>query len=194
MGTSFIALGRCNEAVKILREGSKLDGHGLRDRTAHDSARMSMLVQLGQVYAEQGKLQRALAVYREALHSLPRNYPPQVSLSFNWQAHNLDDFDNSNNDTKLLCDLQSIYHRLGDTLARMNQWSEAERFHQAALEVQPDHVATHVSYGTMLARNVSFQNDIFSQSMAQMFTLFFRFNYRVVEQRKLNYGLNERWN
>lgn len=36
----------------------------------------------------------------------------------------------------------------------MNQWSEAERFHQAALEVQPDHVATHVSYGTMLARNV----------------------------------------
>lgn len=78
-GTSLIALGRCNEAVKILREGSKLDGHGLRDRTAHDNARISMLVQLGQVYAEQGKLQRALAVYREALHTLPRNYPPQVS-------------------------------------------------------------------------------------------------------------------
>lgn len=50
--------------------------------------------------------------------------------------------------------LQGIYHRLGDTLAKMNQWSEAERYHQAALEVQPDHVATHVSYGTMLARNV----------------------------------------
>lgn len=81
MGTSLIALGRCNEAVKILREGSKLDGHGLRDRTAHDNARISMLVQLGQVYAEQGKLQRALAVYREALHTLPNNYPPQVSCS-----------------------------------------------------------------------------------------------------------------
>ena len=80
MGTSFIALGRCNEAVKILREGSKLDGHGLRDRTAHDNARMSMLVQLGSLYAEQGKLQRALSVYREALHSLPRNYPPQVGF------------------------------------------------------------------------------------------------------------------
>lgn len=80
MGTSFIALGRCNEAVKILREGSKLDGHGLRDRGAHDNARMSMLVQLGSLYAEQGKLQRALSVYREALHSLPRNYPPQVNF------------------------------------------------------------------------------------------------------------------
>lgn len=82
MGTSFIALGRCNEAVKILREGAKLNGHGLRDRTAHDNARMSMLVQLGQVYAEQGKLQRALAVYREALHSLPKHYPPQVRFSY----------------------------------------------------------------------------------------------------------------
>lgn len=51
--------------------------------------------------------------------------------------------------------VQSIYHRLGDTLARMDQWIEAERFHQAALEVQPDHIATYVSYGTMLARNVS---------------------------------------
>lgn len=37
----------------------------------------------------------------------------------------------------------------------MHKWSEAERFHQAALEVEPNHVATHVSYGTMLARNVS---------------------------------------
>lgn len=78
MGTSFIALGRCNEAVKILREGAKLEGNGLRDRTAHDNARVSMLVQLGSLYAEQGKLQRALSVYREALHSLPKYYPPQV--------------------------------------------------------------------------------------------------------------------
>lgn len=84
MGTSLIALGRCNEAVKILRDGLKLDGHGLRDRTAHDNARISMLVQLGQVYAEQGKLQRALAVYREALHTLPKNYPPQVSDSLSF--------------------------------------------------------------------------------------------------------------
>lgn len=50
--------------------------------------------------------------------------------------------------------LQAIYHRLGDILARLQKWSEAERFHQAALKVEPDHVATHVSYGTMLARNV----------------------------------------
>lgn len=81
MGTSLIALGRCNEAAHILRQGSKLNGHGLRDRTAHDNARMSMLIQLGSMYAEQGKLQRALSIYREALHTLPRHYPPQVNKS-----------------------------------------------------------------------------------------------------------------
>ncbi|KAG4072262.1 hypothetical protein HA402_004194 [Bradysia odoriphaga] len=126
LGTSLISLGRCQEAASVLREGSKLDGTGLRDRTAHNNARVSTLLQLGGLYAEQGKLQRALAVYREALHNIPESFPPQA-----------------------------IYHRLGDTLAKLNQWTEAERFHQAALEVQPDHVATHVSYGTMLARNSS---------------------------------------
>lgn len=51
---------------------------------------------------------------------------------------------------------QSIYHRLGDIFGRLQQWSEAERFHRAALEAQPDHIAAHISYGTMLAKNVSF--------------------------------------
>lgn len=49
----------------------------------------------------------------------------------------------------------------------MNQWSEAERFHQAALEVQPDHVATHVSYGTMLARNVRIKKFIIHSHQLQ---------------------------
>lgn len=80
MGTSLIALGRCHEAASILRQGSKLDGNGLRDRNAHNTARISMLLQLGSLYVEQGKLQRALAVYRETLHSLPKNYPPQVDI------------------------------------------------------------------------------------------------------------------
>lgn len=140
----------------MLRDGSKLDGVGLRDRSAHDNARISMLLQLGSLYAEQGKLQRALAVYRETLHSLPKNYPPQVSAAIertisksNCQRRRGERFE-----PDICWSMQGVYHRLGDTLARLHQWPEAERFHQAALEAQPDHVATHVSYGTMLARNV----------------------------------------
>ncbi|CRL02602.1 CLUMA_CG015797, isoform A [Clunio marinus] len=126
LGTSLIALGRCHEAASVLRDGTKLDGTGLRDRTAHEYARISSLLQLGGLYADQGKLQRALAVYREALHTLPQNYPPQ-----------------------------GIYHRLGDVFMRLKKWSEAERFHRAALEAEPNHIGAHISYGTMLARNSS---------------------------------------
>ncbi|XP_063699356.1 protein O-mannosyl-transferase TMTC2 [Culicoides brevitarsis] len=126
LGTSLIALGRCQEAANVLRDGSSLDGTGLRDRTAHDNARIASLLQLGGLYAEQGKLQRALAVYREALHNLPESYPPQ-----------------------------GIYHRLGDVLAKLHQWSEAERFQLATLDAQPDHLGAHISYGKMLARNNS---------------------------------------
>lgn len=38
---------------------------------------------------------------------------------------------------------------------RLKKWSEAERFHRAALEAEPNHIGAHISYGTMLARNVS---------------------------------------
>jgi len=80
LGTSLIALGRCHEAASVLRDGTKLDGSGLRDRSAHENARISSLLQLGGLYADQGKLQRALAVYKEALHTLPKHYPPQVRI------------------------------------------------------------------------------------------------------------------
>ncbi|KAG5677610.1 hypothetical protein PVAND_007354 [Polypedilum vanderplanki] len=105
LGTSLIALGRCHEAASVLRDGTKLDGTGLRDRAEHENARISSLLQLGGLYTEQGKLQRALAVYREALYTLPSSYPPQ-----------------------------EIYHRLGDVFFRLNKWPEAERFHRAALD------------------------------------------------------------
>lgn len=126
LGASLIALGRCDEAATVLHEGAQLEGVGLRDRSAHDTARVSALRQLGDLYAQQGKLQRAVAAYREALHILPVTYAPH-----------------------------GIYNRLGDALSRLHNWPEAERFHQAALEAQPADAATYVSYGAMLARNVS---------------------------------------
>lgn len=115
----------------MLHEGAQLEGLGLRDRSAHDTARVSSLLQLGDLYAQQGKLQRAVAVYREALHILPATYAPHA-----------------------------LYNRLGDALSRQHKWPEAERFHQAALEAQPADAAIYVSYGAMLARNVSADADV----------------------------------
>ncbi|XP_074037770.1 protein O-mannosyl-transferase Tmtc2 [Leptinotarsa decemlineata] len=126
LGTALIAAGRCQEAVSVLRQGSRLDGVGLKDRKEHDSAKVSALLQLGALYSDQGRLQRALAAYREAAHSLPEHYPPQ-----------------------------SVFNVLGETLARLQQDEEAERWYMAALHAQPDHVPAHITYGKLLAKNVS---------------------------------------
>lgn len=48
-------MGQNQEAAKVLRKGSRLDGNGLRDRPAHDNARMASLLQLGGLYTQQGK-------------------------------------------------------------------------------------------------------------------------------------------
>lgn len=72
--------------------------------------------------------------------NLISSYEPIIELDFN--------------DLFTLC-FQGIYHRLGDVFMRLKKWSEAERFHRAALDAEPNHIGAHISFGTMLARNVS---------------------------------------
>lgn len=97
--------------------------------------------------------------------------------------------------------LQGIFHRIGDTFMRLKKWSEAERFHRAALEAEPNHIPSHISYGTMLARNVSCTSQIFSFSI---FSGVFSINWlhllpypyqqhRVVDHRRLNNISNEQY-
>ncbi|XP_014478502.1 PREDICTED: transmembrane and TPR repeat-containing protein CG4341 isoform X3 [Dinoponera quadriceps] len=124
LGAALISVGRGTEAAAVLRAGASLDGSGLKDKRAHEAARVQALLQLGALYADQGRLQRALSAYREALHALPDHYPPQ-----------------------------SVYNLLGETLSRLQQYAEAERWFQASLASQPDHVPAHITYGKLLARN-----------------------------------------
>ncbi|CAH1124555.1 unnamed protein product [Ceutorhynchus assimilis] len=126
LGTALIATGKCEEAIAVLRQASKLDGTGLKDRREHENAKVSALLQLGALYSDQGRLQNALAVYREAADALPQHYPPQ-----------------------------RVYNVLGETLAKMQLDEEAEKWYRAALEAEPDHVPAHITYGKLLAKNVS---------------------------------------
>ncbi|KAG7213726.1 hypothetical protein KM043_002960 [Ampulex compressa] len=126
LGAVLVSVGRGTEAAAVLRAGASLDGSGLKDKRAHEAARVQALLQLGALYADQGRLQRALSAYREALHALPDHYPPQ-----------------------------SVYNLLGETLSRLQQYAEAERWFRASLASQPDHVPAHITYGKLLARNSS---------------------------------------
>ncbi|KAJ8667942.1 hypothetical protein QAD02_009605, partial [Eretmocerus hayati] len=126
LGATLASVGRGEEAAAVLRAGANLDGSALKDRRAHEAARVQALLQLGSLHAEQGRLNKALASYRQALVLMPEHYPPQ-----------------------------SVYNLLGETLSRMQQYNEAEKWFQASLASQPDHVPAHITYGKLLARNSS---------------------------------------
>jgi hypothetical protein len=52
--------------------------------------------------------------------------------------------------------LQAVYTLLGEAHSRLHHHEEAERWYQAALQAEPGHVPAHLTYGSMLARNVSY--------------------------------------
>lgn len=49
---------------------------------------------------------------------------------------------------------------MGETLARLHQDEEAERWYQAALHAQPDHIPAHITYGKLLSKNVSLYHGV----------------------------------
>lgn len=58
-------------------------------------------------------------------------------------------------------DRQVLYNLLGEALSHVGELDEAEKWHLAAMEAKPTHVATHLMYGRLLAKNVStYTNDL----------------------------------
>ncbi|XP_069690300.1 protein O-mannosyl-transferase Tmtc2 [Periplaneta americana] len=118
--------GRYEEAISVYRRCSRLNGAGLKDPRTHEATKISALLHLGRLYADQGRLHKAVAMYQEAVDRMPEHYPPQA-----------------------------VYTLLGEAHSRLQQHEEAERWYQAALQAEPGHVPAHLTYGSMLARNKS---------------------------------------
>ena len=74
--------GHYEEAVSLYRRCSRLNGAGLKDPRTHEATKISALLHLGRMYADQGRLHKAVAMYQEAVDKMPGHYPPQVSIQF----------------------------------------------------------------------------------------------------------------
>ncbi|KAJ8874886.1 hypothetical protein PR048_022776 [Dryococelus australis] len=81
LGQLLERLRRCDEAIAVYRRCSRLDGTRLKDPRTHEAARVSALLHLGRLYADQGRLHDAAQAYQEAVHSMPEYYPSQVRVS-----------------------------------------------------------------------------------------------------------------
>jgi tetratricopeptide (TPR) repeat protein len=72
--------GQYEQAVSVYRRCSRLNGAGLKDPRTHEATKISALLHLGRLYADQGRLHKAVAMYQEAVDKMPGHYPPQVSV------------------------------------------------------------------------------------------------------------------
>ncbi|XP_076655074.1 transmembrane O-mannosyltransferase targeting cadherins 2 isoform X2 [Halictus rubicundus] len=128
LGAALASVGRGTEAAAVLRAGASLDGSGLKDKRAHEAARVQALLQLGALYADQGRLQRALSAYREALHALPDHYPPQSSRVLEAERWFL-------RARRLAPDDSSVHHHYGLFLSSQGRLSEAAEEQLRAAEL-----------------------------------------------------------
>nr|XP_016946019.1 protein O-mannosyl-transferase TMTC1 isoform X2 [Drosophila suzukii] len=129
LGTSLIALGdHRREAISVLRTGARLEGIGVRDRGAHEEARFTCYLQLSVLYRSEGRLQEAASILRESLKALALTAQTQRAV---------------------------LHLRLGEILAELQDWDEAEHQQRLALQLQPEQGAAYVTFGQTLARNGS---------------------------------------
>lgn len=51
--------------------------------------------------------------------------------------------------------LQAVYALLGETLSKMQQYAEAEKWFRACLNQEPNYTMAHITYAELLAKNVN---------------------------------------
>ncbi|KAM4675119.1 protein O-mannosyl-transferase TMTC2 [Discoglossus pictus] len=120
-GIILMNQGRTEEAKRTFVKCSEIPDENLKDPNAHKSSVTSCLYNLGKLFHEQGQHEDALAVYKEAIQKMPRQFAPQ-----------------------------SLYNMMGEAYMRLNKVSEAEHWYMESLRSKPDHIPAHLTYGKLL--------------------------------------------
>nr|CAD7399487.1 unnamed protein product [Timema cristinae] len=81
LGQLLERMRRCDEAIQVYRRCSRLDGAHLKDPRTHEATKVSALLHLGRLYADQGRLTEAAQAYQEAVNKMPEYYPPQLGIA-----------------------------------------------------------------------------------------------------------------
>ncbi|XP_069104952.1 protein O-mannosyl-transferase TMTC2-like [Argopecten irradians] len=114
---------RHEEAEKVYLHCADLDTSGLKDPRLHENTKISALYNLGRLYAEMGRNQDAIAVYKEALKRRPSYYQPQ-----------------------------SLYNMMGEVYLKLGQFDDAEHWYKEALRVKPNHIPAHLTMAKMFQK------------------------------------------
>jgi tetratricopeptide (TPR) repeat protein len=128
LALSYAELNRKDEALNILLNIPKISDDGTKDPRSHLTTQVSALFNAGRILLDMGRPVKALRVLQEAEE---RGRKIQFSSQ------------------------QGILNLLGEAHQAANNTQEAERWYRAALTAKPDHIPAYLTYGKMLAKNVS---------------------------------------
>uniref|UniRef100_A0A147AB39 dolichyl-phosphate-mannose--protein mannosyltransferase n=1 Tax=Fundulus heteroclitus TaxID=8078 RepID=A0A147AB39_FUNHE len=121
-GIILMNQGRLDEAKRTFLTCADIPDENLKDPHAHKSSVTSCLYNLGKLLHEQGQQEEAIAMFKEAIQKMPRQFAPQ-----------------------------SLYNMLGEAYMRLNKLPEAEHWYRESLRAKPDHIPAHLTYGKLLA-------------------------------------------
>nr|CAD7423514.1 unnamed protein product [Timema monikensis] len=110
LGQLLERLSRCEEAVLMYRRCSRLDGTGLKDPRAHEATRVSALLHLGRLYADQGRLTEAAQAYQEAVDKMPEYFPPQEGHVARMGPNRDSNLDRLVIRSLVCCESDTLYH------------------------------------------------------------------------------------
>ncbi len=120
-------MGQKRAALEILEAVEVIDDDGLKDPKTHATTQVSALFHTGKLMLEVGRASEAVDALQKA----------------------------ANRGRTIHYALQGILNVLGEAYQALNKTREAERSFRAALQAKPDHIPAYLTYGKLLAKNVS---------------------------------------
>ena len=140
LGMTYDALGHKMEGLKVLQSIAAIPDEGLKDPRSHAATQTSALFNSGKLLIELGRPLEALASLQRVHKILLNEFKYMTSNTMPGTA---------------LPSPQGVLNLLGEANRALNKTDEAERYYRAALQAKPDHVPAYLTYGKLLAKNVS---------------------------------------
>lgn len=125
MGYIYNLINEKEKAIEMYKLCASIDGQGLKDPQTHQQSKISALLNLGKLYADQGDYREALATYKEALSKDgSQNY---------YQIH-------------------SLYNLIAEAYLNLNQFEQAEKFYLETFKLKPNHLPLYLTYAKFLQK------------------------------------------
>lgn len=125
MGYVYNLLNRKEKAIEMYQLCASIDGEGLKDPRTHQQSRISALLNLGKLYADQGEHRRALDAYEQALS--------KEGIQIYYQIH-------------------SLYTLIGESHSQLGEDEQAEASYLKAFHLKQDHLPLHLAYAKFLQK------------------------------------------